>query len=283
MIYFYNTKLTNIPASLKPTGCLNVYLMAIVTLLTDCGESDHYVAAIKAKILSVNPGLTIVDISHTIAACDIGHGAFVLKAVFRDFPKGTVHLAGVDSTSNRGDSCIALQLEDHFFVGSDNGLFGLISEKPYQILVELNKINPVISTFPEKDIFAAVAAKLASGVAISTVGIAMPAFKKMTDRHVKATKKLIAGNVIRIDNYGNLITNIPKDAFETLSKGKNFTIQFGGEKFKRIHSTYNQTDQGECFLIFNSLGLLEIGIYKGNANELLGLSYDSPVNIMFEE
>jgi len=257
--------------------------MAIVTLLTDSGESDHYVAAIKAKILSVNPGLTIVDISHKIAACDIAHGAFVLKSVFRDFPKGTVHLCGVDSTSNRGDSCIAMQLEDHFFVGSDNGLFGLISEKSHQVLVELNKINPVATTFPEKDIFAAVAAKLASGVAISTVGIAMPVFKKMTDRHVKATRKLIAGNVIRIDNYGNLITNIPKEAFETLSKGKNFTIQFGGEKFKRIHTMYNQTDQGECFLIFNSLDLLEIGIYKGNANELLGLSYDSPVNILFEE
>jgi S-adenosylmethionine hydrolase len=257
--------------------------MAIVTLLTDSGESDHYVAAIKAKILSVNPGLTIVDISHKIAACDIAHGAFVLKSVFRDFPKGTVHLCGVDSTSNRGDSSIAMQLEDHFFVGSDNGLFGLISEKAHQVLVELNKINPIATTFPEKDIFAPVAAKLASGVAISSVGIAMPVFKKMTDRHVKATRKLIAGNVIRIDNYGNLITNIPKEAFETLSKGKNFTIQFGGEKFKRIHTIYNQTDQGECFLIFNSLDLLEIGIYKGNANELLGLSYDSPVNILFEE
>ncbi|MBK5278787.1 MAG: SAM-dependent chlorinase/fluorinase [Bacteroidia bacterium] len=257
--------------------------MAIVTLLTDSGESDHYVAAIKAKILSVNPGLTLVDISHNIAACDIAHGAFVLKAVFRDFPKGTVHLTGVDATSNRGDSSIALQLEDHFFVGPDNGLFGLISEKPHQGLVELNKINPVTTTFPEKDIFAAVAAKLASGVAISTVGIAMSTFRKLTDRHVKATKKLIAGNVIRIDNYGNLLTNIPKEVFETLSKGKNFTIQFSGEKFKKIHATYNQTDQGECFLIFNSLGLLEIGIYKGNASELLGLGHDSQVNITFEE
>ena len=257
--------------------------MAIVTLLTDSGESDHYVAAIKAKILSINPELVIVDISHKIAACDIAHGAFVLRSVFRDFPSGTVHLAGVDSTANRGDSSIAVQLEDHYFVGPDNGLFGLISEKPYQALVELNKIDPVISTFLEKDVFAVVAAKLASGDAIASVGTAMPSFKKMTDRHVKATKKLIAGNVIRIDNYGNLLTNIPKDAFDTLSKGKNFTIQFGGEKFKRIHATYNQTDQGECFLIFNSLGLLEIGIYKGNANELLGLSYDSPVNITFEE
>src|SRR6478609_3026517 len=257
--------------------------MAIVTLLTDSGETDHYVAAIKAKILGVNPGLTLVDISHKIQACDIAHGAFVLNSVFRDFPKGTVHLCGVDSTGNRDDVAIAVQLEDHFFVGPDNGLFGLISNKPHQLLVELNKINPISTTFPEKDIFAPIAAKLASGVALSSLGVPMSAFRKMTDRYVKATKKLIAGHVVRVDNYGNLITNIPKDAFDTLSKGKGYTIQFGGEKFRRIHTSYNQTDQGECFLIFNSLDTLEIGIYKGNACELLGLTYDSPVSITFDE
>lgn len=257
--------------------------MAIVTLLTDSGESDHYVAAMKAKILSVNPGVKIIDISHKIAPCDIAHAAFVLKSVFKDFPKGTVHLVGVDATGNRGDAYIALQLEDHFFVGIDNGLFGLISDKSQQNGIELNGINPVSSTFPEKDILAIASAKLASGVSINDLGKPMATFKKMIGRAVKATKKQISGHVIRIDNFGNLITNIPRDAFETLSKGKNYTIQFGGEKFRRIHSSYHQADQGDCFLIFNSLDLLEIGIYKGNASELLGLSYDSSVNIIFEE
>lgn len=258
--------------------------MAIVTLLTDSGEMDHYVAAIKAKVLSVNPGLTLVDISHRIAACDIAHGAFVLKAVFRDFPAGTVHLVAVDSAGAKDDAYIALQLEDHFFVGVDNGLLGLISEKNHQQVVQLNSINPIIrTTFPERDIFAAAAAKLASGVGITTLGKPMPTFKKMTDRFVKANKRLIAGNVIRVDGYGNLITNIPKDAFEILSAGKTFTIQFGGEKFRRIHKNYYEADPGDCFLIFNSLGLMEIGMYKGNASELLGLKHDSPVNITFEE
>jgi S-adenosylmethionine hydrolase len=82
---------------------------------------------------------------------------------------------------------------------------------------------------------------------------------------------------------GNLITNVPREAFDTLSKGKVFTVQFGGEKFRRIHQAYHQAEQGECFLVFNSLNLLEIGIYKGNAAELLGLGYDSTVNITFEE
>jgi S-adenosyl-L-methionine hydrolase (adenosine-forming) len=257
--------------------------MAIVTLLTDSGESDHYVASIKAKIISINPGIRIVDISHRINPCDIGHGAFVLRSVFREFPKGTVHLVGVDASGSRGDAAIALQLEDHLFVGSDNGFFGLISEKTHQQLAELNSVNPITTTFPERDIFAPAAAKLASGVALTDLGKPMPAFRRMIDRQVKATKKQITGSVIRVDNYGNLITNIPKEAFDILSKGKAYTVQFGGEKFRRIQTLYSQAEQGECFLVFNSLGFLEIGIYKGNASELLGLEYDSTVNIIFEE
>lgn len=257
--------------------------MAIVTLLTDSGESDHYVAAIKARIISINPGIRVEDISHKIKASDIGHAAFVLRAVFRDFPKGTVHLVGVDSIGNRGDAFIALQLEDHFFVGCDNGLFGLISDKPHQQLVELNAINSISTTFPERDVFAPAAVKLASGVSITNLGKPMPSFKKMIDRQVKATKKQITGTVIRVDGMGNLITNIPKEAFDILSQGKLYTVQFGGEKFRRIHTQYHQAEQGECFMVFNSLGLLEVGIYKGNASELLGLDYDSTVSILFEE
>lgn len=257
--------------------------MAIVTLLTDSGDSDHYVAAIKARIISVNPGVRIEDISHRIKPSDIGHAAFVLRSVFREFPKGTVHLVGVDAVGQRDDAFIALQLEDHFFVGSDNGLFGLISDKPHQQLAALNTINAMTTTFPERDVFAPAAAKLASGMSITNLGPPMASFKKMIDRQVKATKKQITGTVIRVDHYGNLITNIPKEAFDFLSKDKAFTIQFGGEKFRRIHQQYHQAEQGECFIVFNSMGLLEIGIYKGHAAELLGLDYDSLVNIIFDE
>ena len=257
--------------------------MAIVTLLTDSGETDHYVAAIKAKIASVNPGLNVIDISHKIMPCDIAHGAFVLKSVFRDFPKGTVHLVGVDATGNRDDEPIAVQLEDHFFVGANNGLLGLVSDKNHQHAVSLNVVIPIQTTFPEKDILAPAAARLASGVAITTLGKSIDTYKKMLNRQVKATRRIIAGHVVRVDNFGNLVTNIPKQDFDILSKGKSFTIQFGGEKFKRIHSNYYQADQGDCFVLFNSLDFLEIGIYKGNGCELLGLTYDSPVSISFEE
>ncbi len=257
--------------------------MAIVTLLTDSGENDHYVAAIKARIFSTNPGIRVVDISHRIAPCDIGHAAFVLKAVFRDFPKGTTHLVAVDSVSKRDTLPIAMQLEDHYFVGADNGLFGLITDKPHQYIAELNTINPVQTTFPEKDIFAIAAAKLASGVSLTDLGKPLPAFTRMIDRQVKATKKQITGSVIRVDNFGNLITNIPKEVFDVLSKDKAYTIQFGGEKFRRMNSNYFEVEEGDCFLLFNSLNLLEVGVNRGNASELFGMQYDSVVNIIFEE
>ncbi len=257
--------------------------MAIITFLTDSGESDHYVAAMKAKILGINPGVTLIDISNRIAPCDIAHGAYVLKSVYNDFPKGTVHLVGVDSSGNRDEVYLALQLDDHFFVGVDNGFFGLISDKTHQQVVQLNSINPIQTTFAEKDILSPAAAKLASGVAITTLGKPLQSYRKMINRQVKATKRIIAGHVLRVDNFGNLITTINKVDFDILTKGRSYTIQFGGEKFRRIHTNYNQTEQGECFLLFNSMGLLEIGIYKGNASELLGLQYDSPVNITFDE
>src|SRR5690606_13254859 len=116
--------------------------MPIVTLLTDSGESDHYVAAIRAKLLSQNPDLRLIDITHSIESCDIAHAAFILKSVFRDFPAGTVHLVGVDAVGPRGAACIALQLEDHYFVGADNGLFGLISDQQHQQVVQLPQPDP---------------------------------------------------------------------------------------------------------------------------------------------
>jgi S-adenosylmethionine hydrolase len=257
--------------------------MAIVTLLTDSGESDHYIAAIKAMMLSVDPDLRIVDISHQIRLYDIGHAAYVLRSVFHDFPEGTVHLAGVDAAGNRGDAFIFAKLEGHFFVGSDNGIFSLISDNLPEKVWEIKTENPISTTFPEREIFARTAAKLAGGADPNSLGKPLSGLKQLTDRQVKATKKQITGHIIRVDHFGNLISNIPKKAFETLSKGRNYAIQFGGEKFRRIYPLYNHADQGECFIVFNNQGFLEIGIYKGNASELLGLGYDSVVNIIFEE
>jgi S-adenosylmethionine hydrolase len=257
--------------------------MAIVTLLTDSGNSDFYAAAVKARLLSINPALTLVDISHHILPYDIAHAAFVLKSVFRDFPENTVHLIGVDAGAQHAEAYIAAQMESHFFVCPDNGLLGLVSEGTPRKVVALNTENALHTTFAERDILAPAAAKLAGGAAIDSLGPPRESFKKVTDRHVKATKKIIAGHVIRVDHYGNAITNIPKGTFDAVCQGRAYTLQCGTEKFRRMQSRYNQTEPGDCFVLFNSLNLLEIGIYRGNASELLGLRYDSPVSILFDE
>jgi len=256
--------------------------MAIVTLLTDSGESDHYIAAIKARMLAISPEIRIVDISHQIRLFDIGHAAFVLRSVFREFPKGTVHLVGVDAAGNRREGFIIVKLEGHFFVGADNGLFSLISDQQAENIWEIREAGSELTTFPEKEVFAPVAAKLATGSDPNEIGKPSTEYKRLIDRQVKATRKQITGHIIRVDHFGNLITNIPRQDFDVLSKGKSYTIQFGGEKFRRVHGAYNQAEQGECFMVFNSQDFLEIGIYKGNASELLGLDYDSVVNIIFE-
>ncbi|MGF1636303.1 MAG: S-adenosyl-l-methionine hydroxide adenosyltransferase family protein [Cyclobacteriaceae bacterium] len=251
--------------------------------MSDFGTTDHYVAAVKAKILSVNPSVNIVDISHYIDAHNLAHAAYVLGSCFRMFPKGTVHLAAVDSVSNRSERYIAVNLEGHFFIGCDNGLFGLISEKEPAFIAELLNQSGEVFTFPARDIMAKAAALLASGSNLDDVGKFSKEYQRLIGRKPKATKKQISGHVIRVDHYGNLITNIDGEVFNTLSKEKKYSVCFAREKVRKVNKNFSEVESGDCFVLFNSGGLLEIGINKGNAAELLGLRYDSPVNIIFDE
>ena len=124
---------------------------------------------------------------------------------------------------------------------------------------------------------------LASNSSMNDIGSLTKEYVRKVDRKFRATKKQISGNVIRVDQYGNLITNIEKEVFLILRKDRRFTIRFGREVCEKINVSYGELEDGDCFVIFNDLGLLEIGINKGNASKLLGLKYDSPVNIIFED
>ena len=259
--------------------------MAVITFISDFGEHDHYTAAVKARILACNPTQIIVDISHNIQHFNLAHGSFVLGSVFRDFPEGSIHLIGVNSTGNLGEGYIAVKLEGHYFVGTDNGLLGLISEQEPETIVLLGTTPEErelarVSTFPARDILAPAAAKLANGSQLKELGEVTPTFNRMIPRKPRATRKLIAGHVIHVDHYGDLITNIQRSEFEFLLQDT-FRIQVGREVLQRVHKSYNMVDAGEIFALFNSLGLLEIGINSGNASELLGLAYDSPIIVHF--
>lgn len=254
--------------------------MALVTFLSDFGDKDYYVPAVKAKMLSINPQLHIVDISHSIEPYDIEHAAFVLRSTFREFPKGTVHLVGINTTGTMTQGFIGVKLEEHIFIGPNNGILSLLADSDPGIMVQFADLHLKDSTFPTRDILAPIAAKVASGAAIHDFGGPLATFRKLMSRQAKATREHIIGHVIRIDRYGNLLTNIRRDVFEKLSPGK-FTIQFGRETVNKLQTGYDQVEPGDPFAFFNSLDLLEIGINIGHGGSLLGMKQDSVVYIHF--
>lgn len=253
--------------------------MALITFLSDFGDRDHYVSAVKAKIYAADLGLTIVDITHSIEPFNIAHGAFVLKSVFRDFPEGTVHIVGVNSINRGDDNYVALELEGHYFIGTDNGIFSLLSQELPSQVVRLPHNGDTI--FPEKDIFAVAACELANRGKLESIGEETPELKRMIGRELRITDAMILGNIIHVDHYGNLIVNVDLETFDAARAGRSFTIKFAREGVSRINDSYRDVDEGDCCVTFNSLGLLEISINKGNAAQLLGLKYDSPVIISF--
>ncbi|MDN5211328.1 SAM-dependent chlorinase/fluorinase [Fulvivirgaceae bacterium BMA12] len=258
--------------------------MALITFLSDFGNCDHYVAAVKAKIYGVDSNIKTLDISHGIARFNIAHGSFVLKSVFRSFPEGTVHLVAVNSGYQVQPKFIALEVENHYFVGPDNGLLSLISDSQGSKVVKLPEAeNNGHGYFPERDTMGLAAAQLAAGKKLEEIGEPYEQMKRMINKQVRATRQKISGSVIHVDHYGNLITNIEYRDFEILSKNKKYKINYGRTFADEIHAYQASVVQGESFHIFNSLGLLEIGINMGNGSELLGLEYDSPVHIIFED
>ncbi|MEO9482231.1 MAG: SAM-dependent chlorinase/fluorinase [Ekhidna sp.] len=255
--------------------------MAVITFMSDFGTQDHYVAAVRAAILSRSPSQPIADITHNIRPYDISHAANVIKHVYKEFPNESVHLVAVDSM-NEKCNLIAIELDGHYFVGFDSGIFSLISNKQPDMVVELEHSN---CTFPAKNVLAKVALDLAEGKKLAALGKTQEEMKVLFARQLKVTKREIAGNVVTVDHYGNLITNINKPEFDKIVEingaGVQYAIRFGREQFQHMHSFFSDVESGDCFVLFNSSGQLQIGINKGNASELLGLSTDSPVLIEF--
>ncbi len=255
--------------------------MAIITFMSDFGWRDHYVAAVKAKILSLNPNLNIVDISHDIELFNISHAAFVLGAVFRDFPQGSVHFVAVNSQGREEQKYVALKLEEHYFVGPDNGLFSLLSDRNPSIIVELQNDPFVAANFPEKNIMAHAAAALANGRALYDIGRQLTSLERLISRQVRHSKNELEGRVAHVDKYGNLITNIKLEDFTTVGKNRQARIRVGRTWIEGISSSYGKSEGGDCICLFNSSGFLEISIIQGHASKLLGMKYDSPVAVSF--
>src|SRR6218665_644271 len=259
--------------------------MNIITLTTDYGLRDHYAAAVKARILSLNPGASLVDISHLTPALNIIHASFLLQSVFRDFPKGTIHLVGIENPSfdpkQFSDQYIAASLEGHFFVSENSGILSLISEQsPWA--VNINSVRPMVASFSGAEILAPAAARLSLGVPLSELGPPVSSLAPFIPMRIVKDDKRISGTIIHVDHFGNAITNISKKMFEEFVGEKEFYVRCGGHHFRNVIRPCVKQEETGCFLIFNSQNLLEIGQFLGRADEMLGVKTGDTVLVGFE-
>ena len=275
--------------------------MAIITLTTDFGEKDHFAGAIKGAIYTELPEIRIVDISHSISPFNISEAAYIIQNAYRSFPKGTIHVIGVDSELNQENKHIGVKLDDHYFICANNGIMSMIcTEIAPEKIVEINIHDKIQTSFPVLDVFSKVACHIARGGTLEVIGKTITEIKPIKNvvPYVNEDKSQIIGSVIYIDNYGNVITNIKKSFFETIQKGRNFEISARSYKFKTIYKKYSdfvnfeipedkRHDEGRALVVFNSGNFLEIAVYKsnsatvGSASTLMGLNLMDTVSINF--
>lgn len=259
----------------------------LITLTTDFGTGDHYVSAMKAVILGLNPNVRIIDISHDIPAQDVMAGAWVVRNSSMLFPAGTIHVVVVDPGVGTDRIPVAIRIRDQLFVGPDNGIFSLIGHDfKYEVISLDNssfwRENPS-NTFHGRDIFAPVAAHLSLGVPFSELGT--PVQKLVTYRWAIpiADKDGIQGWIMHIDHFGNLISNI-SDAMirEHIEPGRSIRIYVGNTILHSILPAYGSVPDGEPVAYIGSTGKLEVAINKGNAREMLGVEKGAQISIILQ-
>jgi S-adenosylmethionine hydrolase len=254
--------------------------MPIITLTTDFGTQDWFVGAMKGVIATISLKTTVVDISHAIASGDIRAGAFALAASYKYFPRGTVHVAIVDPGVGSNRTAIAIQTERYFFVAPDNGVlsYAIRGEKIKAIRALQNKayfLEPVSQTFHGRDVFAPVAAHLAQGAPLAKFGPPVTTFVRLDWPEPKVDRNSIKGEVIYIDKFGNVITNI----FAASLRGKHFEIFKGRNRLCALATHYQAVPAGRAVSVPGSSGYLEIAVNGGNASASLDLKLGDRVDI----
>ncbi len=274
--------------------------MSIITLTTDYGLKDQFVGALKGKILSEYSEASIIDISHHIDAFNTVEASYIIGAAYSSFPKGTVHLIGVDMEFNQENQHIVMQWNDHFFIAADNGILSMLTQKIVpQKIVAINIHDRLPSDSVDLDVFVKVACHIAKGGLLNVIGKEIKTIKQVTELQAVTANDAssIKGYVIYIDHFGNVVTNISKKQFLEVAKGRPYEIVFKNKNIKTILPNYSaiasgknyslKKYEGEKLAVFNEAGFLEIAIFKsnpnklGSANSLLGLNYRDTVTIKF--
>lgn len=257
--------------------------MPIITLTSDWGLADHYVASVKGAILRRAPEVNIVDISHNIKHFDIKHASFVLRNAFRQFPEGTIHIIGIDSIESKSHQHLVVFAEGHYFIGADNGIFSLILDDPPDKIISLNVLQDTgYFTFPSRDRFAKVACHIAEGRSLEELGTPMPALVPKSLYQPVTEGNNILGRVMYIDSYDNVFVNISEKLFRDTVQNRPFTITFRRDYYtiNTLVKAYGDVPEGEMCALFASNGMLQIAMNQGKAASLLGLTIDYPVNVI---
>ena len=256
----------------------------VIALLSDFGTRDHYVGSMKGVILGICPDATLVDISHDVAPHDVLGGALELSAAYRYFPAGTIFVVVVDPGVGSPRKGIAADTGDYRFVCPDNGLLTAVArETPPKKIVELTERRygrPTVSrTFEGRDRFAPAAAWLAKGIQLAALGRPLPDLYRLDIPQPAVSDDAIRGAALRVDRFGNLITNIDRKTFEKFARDVPVQIVAGGATVGRLVATYADIQSGEICALFGSTDHLELAANSGSAADILGLTRGAIVEI----
>jgi S-adenosylmethionine hydrolase len=259
----------------------------IISITTDFGEDDHFVGAMKGVILSINPDATIVDINHHVNSYDIFDGAYSLSQSYHFFPPGTIHLVVVDPGVGSERRPIIVQSKDYRFIAPDNGVLSMVYEREER--VEVRQVTaehffrkPVSNTFHGRDIFSPVAAWLSRGMEVEKFGTVITDYARFTSvRPKQENGSLIKGVAIKVDKFGNVVTNItPDDIPQIFARDPlPFRIRINGHEITRVCDSFAAGGPSELFAVVGSSGFIEICTNRGSAAKALNVNRGVEVEI----
>jgi S-adenosylmethionine hydrolase len=256
----------------------------VIALLSDFGTRDHYAGTMKGVMLGICPDVTLVDITHDVPAHDVLDGALQLSAACRYFPAGTIFLAVVDPGVGSARRGIAAESADYRFVAPDNGVLTLVlRDFPPKRVVELTErryARPTVSrTFEGRDRFAPAAAWLAKGIQLTALGRPAGDYQRLDVPAPEVSETGVRGIVLRIDRFGNAVTNIDRRTFEGVSRGKSVQVSTDGHRVEQIVATYAEIPPGGVGALFGSTDHLELAANGASAAERLGIARGAAVEV----
>jgi S-adenosylmethionine hydrolase len=255
-----------------------------IALLTDFGTRDHYAGTLKGVILSLCADATLVDLTHDIEPHDVLSGALELAACYRYFPAGTIFLAVVDPGVGSARRGLAAEAGDYRFVAPDNGVLSMVfRETPPRKVVDLSErryARPTVSrTFEGRDRFAPAAGWLARGIDLSAMGRPVARWHALDVPAPEASDGRLTGQVLRIDRFGNLVTNIDRRRFDQFRQDADIEITIEGQSVPRLVATYAEAQDGTICALFGSTDHLEVALNGGSAAGALGLGRQAAVRV----